>query len=843
MPLLTAPANTHPNDLVLLRPMSGRGCSKLIGKRDGVPCVLRGYASGESRWLPSAHRVETWARFVEVLDAASRLGTSIAIRGCYADGTQYDPERGVLRRLTTTPSAAKGPWLPAARAWLPVDLDGAEVPPGSPVEQVASAVTLLGPLAGASCWYQLTSGHGLDGNPGKLRARLWFLCAGPVSDAAAAAWAETLPACLHADVSIYRPVQPIYLASPEIDPSLGADPVGGERTGVLEGWLGDLAPTLPEPTPKATDAPTAAAAAGPGHPVEIANAIERLQQQVSHGSRHHHAMGAAVELLALGADGEQVAEVLEDLIRRQGREPQPNEISNAIMWAGEKIAGGDARAPQSAAKVFPETPPDAVATDPPPEDAREFATSGFTRDSNVNARIYLRQHYAWPHAEEPERHALYTMVRLAQVDHVWTGRHYQAQEDGALDLDIQARVAVSVSPTLAAIRRLAFAPATPLPPYWRETDAGDPPPSLALAFANGVLDLQAWALGETRLMPHDPRLLTTSSLAYDFQPGARCPEFDAWLTALFDDEESRQEYLKMLGYCFLADNPKHRIFMLIGHPRAGKGVTLRLLERLNGATACAATSLQGLGERFGLANLLGARVATVGEMNDHRSQITMAAIDRIKSISGGDRVEVDRKGKDIVHAVLGAKFVIACNQFPALLDASGAILARMSVLHFTKGHTGAEDWGLEQRLANELPGIALRALGALRGLMRGDRFSNPPNVEKLLAEIRRQVSPVLAFVEDYLRTDQGQEAAWISKAEIYAAYRVHAARCGVDRPPAMSRFFGELRAACPGLADHRPRLESGERPQALSAPGLAWSPEGLRLLESTRPPFPKEPTP
>jgi hypothetical protein len=125
---------------------------------------------------------------------------------------------------------------------------------------------------------------------------------------------------------------------------------------------------------------------------------------------------------------------------------------------------------------------------------------------------------------------------------------------------------------------------------------------------------------------------------------------------------------------------------------------------------------------------------------------------------------------------------------------------------------------LEQRLANELPGIALRALGALRGLMRGDRFSNPPNVEKLLAEIRRQVSPVLAFVEDYLRTDQGQEAAWISKAEIYAAYRVHAARCGVDRPPAMSRFFGELRAACPGLADHRPRLESGERPQALSAP-------------------------
>jgi putative DNA primase/helicase len=863
MPL---PDTAPPSTLVLLRSAHGLPCAKVLGIDRGRLAVVSSYGR-ENRWRVEAHRVDTFARYVEVLDAAAGLTDAIIIRGTIDPELPYDPAEGVLRRLTTSPQGG-GHWTAAARTWIPVDFDGADIPPAVSVEPMEARIAYLvealpAPFRGRSVWYQLTSSHGLDGDATKLRARLWFLADGPVSDAALVGMLSPVPAALHVDVSIYRGVQPIYIARPTFVDGI-ADPVE-HRTGTVDGFDGDLvsAAELPEPSDATMRESFAAyakraAPATPPHPVELANVRGHILAGSTHGARHMHAIGAACELLAVGAPSDMIADVVGEVIAKQGRAPVAGEVAGILAWAIAKHASGEVRVQRNATAMLlplddpPPAPAKPAAAPPaeppaPPDDGEGggggddgddddppgFGAAVYTANANANAHAFLNHEHPAP-AEERTGTFRFTFVCLADGDYCWTGTHYRRMEPGEtseLAGIIQRKVGVAVVQTVSAIRRLAHIPrAVTAGPFWIDDKPGDPPAGELVVFRNGVLNLAdlVFNTGAT-LRPHSPRLFTTACLPFDYNPAAKCPAFEAWLAGVFDDEDTRREYRKLLGYCMLPGNPAHRLVMLSGLPRSGKGVTQRLLQALVGSENWTASLLTELGGPFGLEPVYGKRLLTVGEMNDHKeTAVTQCAVDRLKAISGGDAVPVNRKGRGILTTPIGAKVVVACNRFPKLLDPSGALVDRLVVFRFEHGHAGREDTSLEARLANELPGIAAQALEGLRVILSGDPLRTPPSAADYVEnEVRGAVSPLRDFIQDALAFAPGAPFLDIPRARLYGAYRVWAAEHGRERPLTLDAFLADVSSAC-GARPCRaaPSAAGGARVYVLRGPGLTFTPQG-----------------
>ena len=132
------------------------------------------------------------------------------------------------------------------RRWVRFDLDRLPAPRGVDLRDGASAAaiaraTLPPEFHPAGCWWQQTSGAGIK--PG-LNLRLGFWLDRPVGQAVLDRWLVGAPI----DASVFRPVQPIYVAPPILKGV--ADPVP-VRTGLLRGRDDTVAvPDLPPVAPK-----------------------------------------------------------------------------------------------------------------------------------------------------------------------------------------------------------------------------------------------------------------------------------------------------------------------------------------------------------------------------------------------------------------------------------------------------------------------------------------------------------------------------------------------------------------------------------------------------------------
>ena len=106
--------------------------------------------------------------------------------------------------------------------------------------------------------------------------------------------------------------------------------------------------------------------------------------------------------------------------------------------------------------------------------------------------------------------------------------------------------------------------------------------------ANGLLDL---ATG--KLYPHSPQYFQSYSLSFDYDPKA--PEPREWLRFLAslwpEDEEARDTLQEIMGLLLTDDTSHHKLFMLVGPPRSGKGTIARVMQRMHGKENVAGPTL------------------------------------------------------------------------------------------------------------------------------------------------------------------------------------------------------------------------------------------------------------
>ena len=291
-----------------------------------------------------------------------------------------------------------------------------------------------------------------------------------------------------------------------------------------------------------------------------------------------------------------------------------------------------------------------------------------------------------------------------------------------------------------------------------------------IACANGLIDVAELLASETTTVsPATPLYYTPSALPVPFEPGARCPKFDAFLARVTDGDPERQAVLQeMAGYLLRFDSRFQTFFVLNGEGANGKSTFLAALRALVGDWNYSSVPLEEFGERFALAGTLGKLVNAVAEVGE----MDKVAEAKLKSFVAGDLMSFDRKNKLPLYARPTARLLLSTNTLPRFSDRTEGVWRRYQLIPFTAVITEAErvrgmiepEWWVA---SGELPGILNWALAGLCRLHRQGHFTASRVCEAAKAEHRELCNPHRQFLDEHVRAAPG---AQLKTAELFAAY-------------------------------------------------------------------------
>lgn len=316
-------------------------------------------------------------------------------------------------------------------------------------------------------------------------------------------------------------------------------------------------------------------------------------------------------------------------------------------------------------------------------------------------------------------------------------------------------------------------------------------PANKIIFDNGVLDIDTGYLEV-----HSKSYLTTNILPYNYNPGAYCPE---WLAFLYVTLEGDQERIGLLqewiGYLLTSDYRHHKVMMLLGPRRCGKGTIGRVIQQVVGETNFSGGSLTSFAADSFIDSLRNKPVMFIGDAEKRVAPAKVnQVIERIKSISGNDSVAFDRKFISHMSETLPTRITIATNSVPNLFDDSGALASRLLLLPFNVSFYGREDLLLFNRLVPELSGIAAWALEGLRRLQHNGRFVEPAASQSEMQYISEAYSPLTRFLNEACICTPDSES---TTGDLYAVYRVWCLDEGEDILKSKT-FVGAIKDATRG---------------------------------------------
>ena len=375
-----------------------------------------------------------------------------------------------------------------------------------------------------------------------------------------------------------------------------------------------------------------------------------------------------------------------------------------------------------------------------------------------------------------------------------------------------------ITDLMDALAAVCLLPAEMDHPSWLDDTRDDC--GIIVSVANGLLDVE-----RRRLLPHTPLYFNQSSVPFTYDPEAAVPKrWFAFLGDLWPNESAAISALgEWFGYVISGRTDLHKILLMVGPTRGGKGVIARILTVLIGRKNVAGPTLNSLGGEFGLAPLIGKPLAVISDARFSGKDASVV-VERLLSISGEDSLTVNRKYHDQRTSKLSSRLHVLSNEFPRLVDASGAIVGRMVVLPLSRSWLGQEDFDLEPALQQELSGILNWSLDGLHRLTitNKNRFTRVPSADEVITTMRDLASPVGAFVRD--RCEVGSHCEVIIDA-LYEDYREWAEDNGHSKL-AKNTFGRDLRAAIPSVTVTRPRTAADDkvdRPRVYVGVGLIQS--------------------
>jgi putative DNA primase/helicase len=547
-----------------------------------------------------------------------------------------------------------------------------------------------------------------------------------------------------------------------------------------------------------------------------------------HGFRHKAVLALAGWFAKGGVDHDSARQIIAELVRETGDDEIDDRIAAVDSTYRNHKAGEPVIGIALVSELFPPAAVEEVARLlhlPRPHQSVERAD-----DPHRLARLVLRDRFSAYEYDRP----IDTLRHYCGSFHQWVGHAWRVVEPDELDAILGScvknefdRVSVSAQkrgdrkgvvarPVIRSLIdnvRLALLSETHLPsmvkqPSWLGLPPAWPATEM-LAVQNGLVHLPSLIAGKEFLLPHTPRFFSPMALDYPVTTSAPVPE--SWIRFLSQlwpsDPRSIETLQEFFGYVLTPDTSQQKIFVIIGPKRSGKGTIARVLTAVIGPENVAGPTLESLATEFGLQPLIGKPLAIFSDARLDGRANSSVITERLLSISGEDRLTINKKYRDPVTLALPTRLLILSNEVPRLLDASGALGSRMVILQLVDSFYGREDKGLTTKLLAERPGILLWSIQGWKRLRERGYFEEPLSATGLRGDLEELSSPVLAFIKE--RCDVGP-LLQISRGELHRAYVKWCEKQGRTYIEPENIFGRNLRAALPALGDSQPRI-NGER--------------------------------
>ena len=248
---------------------------------------------------------------------------------------------------------------------------------------------------------------------------------------------------------------------------------------------------------------------------------------------------------------------------------------------------------------------------------------------------------------------------------------------------------------------------------------------------NGVLDLESM-----ELHPHSSRYLTFHELDADYVE-KKPKVFLRFLEQVGGDSEISRRVAEVVGY--LLSSLNHRYFFVAGTAQgSGKSTLGLLLQALVGADQVSSISTHQLDRRFALGSTRN-KILNLA-MDVPKGHLSSVTVSLIKSITGGDPIEIEEKYQPNERIISNLRFLFGTN-YPITVpdsDSEAAFWDRMVILPFTRSvPPHLADLTLLDKLIEEKDEIISYCLRALSHVIANNmQFSPCAVADQMKAEWR-----------------------------------------------------------------------------------------------------------
>ena len=248
------------------------------------------------------------------------------------------------------------------------------------------------------------------------------------------------------------------------------------------------------------------------------------------------------------------------------------------------------------------------------------------------------------------------------------------------------------------------------------------------------------------LKSNDPKYHAFTSLNAKYDEYADCPSFKKFLDDVSGGREDIKERILMaIGY-LLVEPSKGKFFFLAGYaPNSGKSLLFNFIQRLFPPDSVSNLSLSDLGGHFEPESLLSSRINFCLDLPIE--PLSATAVSKLKHLTGGDTLEISRKGTTSQRLDHQVKLIFASNAPLKLKSNDPAFWDRVVFLPFLRSIPKCDrQTNLASKFWKERNGIVTLALKYAQKLEELD-FQFPPIPEDDLNGSKQKLP--LDFLQDF----------------------------------------------------------------------------------------------